>query len=60
MTYEYQCAKCGDTYTMERKMSDPEEIPQCNLCHKPMNRVWSSPTVVFNASGFYSTDNKRG
>jgi predicted nucleic acid-binding Zn ribbon protein len=45
---------------MERKMSDPEEFPQCNLCHQPMTRVWSSPTVVFNAPGFYSTDNKRG
>ena len=59
MIYEYQCAKCKDTYTMERKISDPEEIPQCNLCHKPMARLWSSPTVVFNAKGFYSTDYKR-
>jgi len=59
MTYDYECTKCGDRYTMERKMTDPEEFPQCNLCHKPMNRVWSAPTVVFNGSGFYSTDYKK-
>ena len=52
MTYDYECSKCGDRYTMERKMTDPEEFPQCNLCHKPMNRVWSAPSVVFNCFGF--------
>jgi len=58
MTYEYECSKCGDRYTMERRMTDPEEFPQCSLCHKPMSRLWSAPTVVFTGNGFYSTDSK--
>lgn len=59
MTYDYECTKCKSTYTVERSMKEDEVLPICVTCHQSMARVWSSPTVVFNAPGFYSTDNKK-
>ena len=59
MTYDYECVKCKNTYTIERSMYDTEVMPICVGCRESMTRVWSSPSVVFNAPGFYSTDNKR-
>jgi putative FmdB family regulatory protein len=60
MTYDYECPGCGDVRTIERKMTDPEDTYICDNCHSTFQRKWSSPTVMFNAPGFYSTDNKRG
>ena len=59
MTYDYECTKCGDTRTVERSINDPEETYICATCNCDLRRKWSAPTVVFNAPGFYSTDNKR-
>jgi putative FmdB family regulatory protein len=58
MTYDYECPGCGDVRSIERKMSDPEETYTCVTCNSSLIRKWSSPLVVFNSSGFYSTDNK--
>ena len=60
MTYDYECVKCKNTYTISRGITEAEVLPVCVGCHESMTRVWSAPVVVFNASGFYSTDNKRG
>jgi putative FmdB family regulatory protein len=59
MTYDYECPGCGDVRTIERKMTDPEETYICDACHTEFRRKWSAPSVVFNAPGFYSTDNKK-
>jgi putative FmdB family regulatory protein len=59
MTYDYECPGCGDVRTIERKMTDPEETYICTQCDCTFQRKWSSPTVMFNAPGFYSTDNKK-
>ena len=59
MTYDYECIKCKNTYTITRKITEPEVMPVCVGCHESMTRVWSAPTVVFTGSGFYSTDNKK-
>jgi putative FmdB family regulatory protein len=56
-TYEYSCSRCGIAVTIERKMTEEESIPRCD-CGNQMARVWSSAAVIFNAPGFYSTDNK--
>ena len=60
MTYDYECTKCKNSYTISRGITETEVLPVCVSCHESMTRVWSAPVVVFNASGFYSTDNKRG
>jgi len=59
MIYEYQCPKDNTIVSVERKMSEPEIIPACSTCQGTLSRVWSSPSVVFNGPGFYSTDNKK-
>ena len=56
-TYEYTCSNCAVQVTIERKMTDEESIPRCD-CGNQMTRMWSANAVIFNASGFYSTDNK--
>lgn len=58
-TYSYKCPGCGDVREIERKMSDPEETFICTQCDNEFVRQWSAPTVVFNGSGFYSTDNRK-
>jgi putative FmdB family regulatory protein len=55
--YEYKCNKCGVQVTIERKMTEEESVPRCD-CGEMMARMWSANAVIFNASGFYSTDNK--
>ena len=59
MIYEYQCPNDKTIVSVERKMSDPEVIPPCTVCQGTPSRIWSSPSIVFNAPGFYSTDNKK-
>ena len=59
MTYDYEGAKCKNRYTLERGIREEEVLPVCVGCHESMTRVWSSPTVIFNSSGFYSVDNKK-
>lgn len=55
-TYEYQCKTCKVTIDFERSFGEDRE-PSC--CGETMTRLWSSPGVIFNGSGFYSTDSKK-
>ena len=59
MIYEYECSADKTVVTIERKMSDPEVVPICTTCQGILTRLWSSPSVVFNGPGFYSTDNPK-
>ena len=55
--YDYRCETCSSIVEFERSIGDNTE-PIC--CSKSMSRLWgSSPTVIFNGSGFYSTDNRK-
>jgi putative FmdB family regulatory protein len=54
--YEYKCKSCNASVIISRGIADKEEIPQCDTCKTPLNRVYSSVGVTFNGSGFYSTD----
>ena len=55
MIYEYKCSVCSGVLTIERTISDPEEVPVC--CQQITSRLWSAPVINFKGSGFYSTDN---
>lgn len=55
-TYEYKCKVCSSVTEYQRSFGDSTE-PIC--CNETMQRQWSSPGVVFNSSGFYSTDNRK-
>lgn len=54
--YDYKCSKCFSQIEFERGFGEDRE-PSC--CGEIMNRVWGSVGVIFNGSGFYSTDNKK-
>lgn len=60
MIYQYECPGDGTIIEIERKITDPEEQYYCSACSAMLRRVYTSPTITFNAPGFYSTDNKRG
>jgi putative FmdB family regulatory protein len=55
-TYDYKCSVCSITTEFIRGFGEDRE-PIC--CNATMQRLWSSPGVVFNGSGFYSTDNRK-
>ena len=55
-TYDYKCSVCSITTEFTRGFGEDRE-PIC--CNATMQRLWSSPGVVFNGSGFYSTDNRK-
>jgi putative FmdB family regulatory protein len=54
--YDYKCSKCSTSLEFQRNFGEDRE-PSC--CGEIMQRVWSSPGVLFNGSGFYSTDNRK-
>lgn len=54
--YEYICKSCSSSINISRGVNDKEEIPKCLACDLNYVRVFSSPGVSFNGSGFYSTD----
>lgn len=54
--YEYACKSCNANITVSRGISEKEQIPECLACGIKYSRVYSSPGVTFNGSGFYSTD----
>jgi putative FmdB family regulatory protein len=59
MIYEYECPVDKTVISIERKMADPEVVPACSSCQGTLTRVWSTPSIVFNGPGFYSTDNPK-
>jgi putative FmdB family regulatory protein len=55
--YDYRCTQCGMSMEFERGFHEETE-PLC--CEQVMQRQWGgSVGVIFNGSGFYSTDNRK-
>jgi putative FmdB family regulatory protein len=52
--YEYRCED-GHTFEVMQKMSD-EPVQVCEVCGKPVQRVFHPVAVHFKGSGFYNTD----
>ena len=56
-SYEYSCSKCDIKTIKYRGISDPDPGYKCDTCNLKLTRVYSSSIgVMFNGSGFYSTD----
>lgn len=53
--YEYKCDACGHTFEVIQKMTDPP-VATCALCGGPVQRLFSSPGLVFKGTGWYVTD----
>jgi putative FmdB family regulatory protein len=52
--YEYRCEK-GHTFEVLQRMTDPP-ITKCQVCGRPVQRVFHPPAVHFKGKGFYNTD----
>lgn len=60
--YEFECQNdaCESNLRYEKnaKISEPH-LFDCPICGTEMKKVYSNvPAVIFNGSGFYSTDNR--
>ena len=58
-TYEYCCSVCGHQYE-KREGFDASPVQSCPRCGEEARRVLQSPPILFKASGFYATDNRKG
>jgi putative FmdB family regulatory protein len=55
-TYEYECTKCGYSFELEQKITDPprERCPECRA--KVVRVVSGGGGIILRGSGFYATD----
>ena len=53
--YEYQCEGCADRFEVKQSMKD-DPLTTCPQCGKPVQRLISSPAIMFKGSGWYVTD----
>ena len=56
-TYEFRCKDDMSMLEIQQGFYD-NNIPNCPVCGKEMNKVFRPTPTIFNASGFYRTDNK--
>ena len=52
--YEYRCSD-GHTFEVIQSMAD-DPVTTCEVCGKPVERVFHPIAVHFKGSGFYTTD----
>ena len=51
--YEYQCGACGNRFERIQKFSDPP-VELCPTCGEvKVEKLLSSPAIMFKGSGFY-------
>lgn len=53
--YEYKCKKCGFSFEVIQKVSDPL-LETCIKCGGPLEKVISAPALQFKGQGWYVTD----
>jgi len=57
--YEYECNSCGTHFERVQSYTDVSTA-ECPNGHRDVHRVLSAPAIIFNAPGFYITDNRKG
>lgn len=53
--YEYQCESCPGKFEVKQSMKD-NALTACPQCGKSVQRLISSPAIMFKGSGWYVTD----
>jgi len=53
--YEYQCRKCGRSFEIVQRVSEPE-LKSCKFCKGPVKRLMSVTSFHLKGSGWYVTD----
>jgi putative FmdB family regulatory protein len=54
LTYEYRCKKCKAKFVIQKEMSERNEPVACG-CGSKADRVYTSPSIQFKGTGFYTT-----
>lgn len=54
-TYEYRCAKCGETLEVFQSFSD-KPLKRHKVCGGDLKKIFHARGIVFKGSGFYATD----
>lgn len=55
-TYDYECAKCGYSFELQQKITDPPRA-RCPECRGKVVRIISGGGgVILKGNGFYATD----
>ncbi len=57
--YEYECNLCHSRFEKKQRF-DEEPIAICPKCQGKVRRVFHPVPIIFNGSGFYVTDNRKG
>lgn len=57
-TYEYKCSQCARQFDV-RQSYDSAPVASCPHCGGEARRVLQSPFIVYKASGFYTSDQRR-
>jgi putative FmdB family regulatory protein len=55
-TYTYRCNSCGE-FDYVQSMRDIT-LAYCPKCMGTVEKLFSASPIIFNGSGFYSTDSK--
>lgn len=53
-TYEYRCNKCMSHQELTRSVDERDDEVSCP-CGNVSSRIYNTPAIRFNGSGFYST-----
>lgn len=55
--YVYRCETCGEM-DVQQKFHE-KVLTRCPMCgYDSIKKVFTTPAITFNGSGFYSTDSK--
>lgn len=57
-TYQYKCDNCENNFDIEKSVHD-NSIPKCKFCNLDLRKIFALGGILFNGSGFYSTDNRK-
>ena len=57
--YEYKCGLCETLFTVRHSNYEPPDIKPCPKCKGKSKRVFSIPSVIYKAEGFYTTDSRK-
>ncbi len=55
--YEYRCPVCGVFEAVQPMSAD--DLQECPECGCRIKKLVGRPAVIFNGSGFYSTDYRK-
>lgn len=54
LTYEYRCKECKAKFVIQKEINERNKPVACG-CGSKADRVYTSPSVQFKGTGFYTT-----